>query len=301
MTVSHLTQTPRALATERLQEQLVERILARLGFNRRPTPTIDALRSLYSAWCERVPFDNIRKLIHVRGANPAPLPGSTPEDFFEAWLKFGAGGTCWPGAGALHAFLTAVGFDAVRAIGTMIAAPNLPPNHGTVIVNFGSEMFLVDSSILHGHPLSLKKDAETSISHPAWGVRSVWRESNWFIQWRPLMRLEGFDCRLDRFPATESDFTDSYARTRDWSPFNYELSLRVNRGDKVIGVASGHSISRLPDGSVTRTPLTPNDRRRFLIEAVGITEALVMQLPDDVPTPPPPWSQTAQTLAESAR
>jgi N-hydroxyarylamine O-acetyltransferase len=298
MTVSDLTQAGRPAAV--LPEQLVERILARLGFNRRPAPTIGGLRSLYSAWCERVPFDNIRKLIHVRSASTAPLPGSTPEDFFEAWLKFGTGGTCWPGAGALHALLTTVGFDAVRAIGTMMAAPNLPPNHGTVLVNFGSEMLLVDSSILHGYPLSLSRDSETSVSHPAWGVRCVWRETNWFVQWRPLMRLEGFDCRLDRFPATEMDFKESYARTRGWSPFNYELSVRVNRGDKVIGVASGHSISLLADGSVTRTPLTPDERRRLLIEDIGITEALVVQLPDDVPTPPPPWSQTAQAMAQSA-
>jgi N-hydroxyarylamine O-acetyltransferase len=214
MTASHFTQDGRSLAAKGLSNQLVERILARLGFNHLPAPTIDALRSLYGAWCERVPFDNIRKLIHVRAANAAPLSGSTPEDFFEAWLKFGTGGTCWPGAGALHAFLAALGFDAVRAIGTMMAAPNLPPNHGSVLVNLGSQIFLVDSSILHGSPLRLSKDSETSVSHSAWGVRCVWRESNWFIQWRPLMRLEGFECRIDRFPATETDFSDFYERTR---------------------------------------------------------------------------------------
>jgi N-hydroxyarylamine O-acetyltransferase len=300
MTVSHLTQV-RPIAGEALSEQFVERILTRLGFNRHPAPTSDGLRDLYSAWCERIPFDNIRKLIHVRSANSAPLPGTTPEDFFEAWLKFGTGGTCWPGAGALHALLTTLGFDAVRGIGTMMAAPNLPPNHGTVLVKFDGHMVLVDSSILHGHPLTLSQDSETSVSHPAWGVRCVWRETNWFVQWRPLMRLEGFDCRLDRFPATETDFKDSYARTRGWSPFNYELSVRANRGDKVLGVASGHAISLLADGSIVRTPLTPDERRRFLIEVIGITEALVLQLPDDVPTPPPPWSQTAQSLAESSQ
>src|SRR5689334_10389672 len=162
MTVSHFTQRGRTIPPKTLPEQLVERILARLGFNNHPAPTPEALRSVYSAWCERVPFDNIRKLIHVRAANAAPLPGSTPEDFFEAWLKFGTGGTCWPGAGALHTFLAALGFDAVRAIGTMMAAPNLPPNHGTVLVNFGDQTFLVDSSILHGHPLRLSEDSETS-------------------------------------------------------------------------------------------------------------------------------------------
>ena len=114
------------------------------------------------------------------------------------------------------------------------------------------------------------------------------------------MKPEGFECRLDRFPGTQTDFRDSYARTRDWSPFNYELSVRVNRGDTVIGVAFGHSVSILGDGSVVRTPLTPSERRRLLIEDVGITEALVMQLPDDVPTPPPPWSQTARAQADGA-
>lgn len=281
--------------TDGLSENLVERILVRLGFNRRPTPTIEALCSLYSAWCQRVPFDNIRKLIHVPAANAAPLPGSTPEDFFDAFLKYGTGGTCWSGAGALHALLVSLGFDAVRGIGTMLAAPKLPPNHGTVLVNFGSQIFLVDSSILHDQPLNLRKDSETSVSNPAWGIRCNWREGNWYIQWRPLMRLEGFECRIDRFPAIDSDFRDFYDRTRAWSPFNYELSVRINRGDKVIGVAFGHSISLLADGRVVRTPLTAEERRRLLIEDVGITEAIVMQLPDDVPTPPPPLSQTAQS------
>jgi len=40
-------------------------------------------------------MDNVRKLIHLRANDPAPLPGDTPEDFFGAWLVHGAGGTCW--------------------------------------------------------------------------------------------------------------------------------------------------------------------------------------------------------------
>jgi N-hydroxyarylamine O-acetyltransferase len=300
VSTSSFSETHRPLVTESLPEGLLERILNRLGFNRRPASTLDTLRTLYCGWCEKVPFDNIRKLIHVRAANAEPLPGSTAQDFFEAWLKFGTGGTCWPGAGALQALLASLGFDAIRCIGTMLAAPNLPPNHGTVIVKFDKQLFLVDSSILHGQPLSLNKDAETSISHPAWGVRCVYRDNHWYVQWRPLMKPEGFDCRLDRFSATETDFRDSYERTRGWSPFNYELAVRINRGDTVIGVAFGHSVSIRVDGTVVRTPLTVHERRRLLIEDVGISEPLVMQLPSDVATPPPPWSQTAQALAGAA-
>lgn len=260
---------------------------------------MDALRALYGAWCKKVPFDNVRKMIHIRAANPAPLSGSMAEDYFEAWLKFGAGGTCWPGAGALHAFLASLGFDAVRCIGTMLVAPNLPPNHGTVIVKLDNELFLVDSSILHGEPLRLNKDSETAVAHPTWGVRCVPRDGHWYIQWRPTMKPEGFECRLDRFPATETEFRDSYERTRAWSPFNYELAVRINRGERVLGVAFGHSVSFHADGTVTKTQLTSSERRRLLLEDVGIAESLVMRLPDDVPTPPPPGSETA--LAEAAR
>jgi hypothetical protein len=34
---------------------------------------------------------------------------------------------------------------------------------------------------------------------------------------------------------------------------------------------------------------------RFLIEDLGIHEAIVQRLPADTPTPPPPWSRTAQS------
>jgi len=42
-----------------------------------------------------VPFDNVRKLIHVKSGKAGPLPGGTAEDFFTAWLRHGTGGTCW--------------------------------------------------------------------------------------------------------------------------------------------------------------------------------------------------------------
>src|SRR5690348_16732226 len=103
-----------------LPAELVERVLAKLGFARRPEPTLENLRRLYGAWCQRVPFDNVRKLIHLRAGNRGPLPGGTAEDFFEAWLKHGTGGTCWANAGACHALWQSLGFDVERGLGTMM-------------------------------------------------------------------------------------------------------------------------------------------------------------------------------------
>ena len=94
-----------------LNDELLERVLAALGFSHRPERSPAGLRAVYAAWCQKIPFDNVRKLIHLRAGKEAPFPGGVAEDFFEGWLKYGTGGTCWAGAGACHALLSTLGFD----------------------------------------------------------------------------------------------------------------------------------------------------------------------------------------------
>ena len=67
-----------------LSEGLVERILERLDLRSRPDVSREGLATLYSAWCQRVPFDNVRKLIYLRSGASGPLPGDDPAAFFEA-------------------------------------------------------------------------------------------------------------------------------------------------------------------------------------------------------------------------
>lgn len=276
-----------------LPRELLERVLARLGFTTPPEPTLPGLRDVYGAWCRCIPFDNIRKLIHVRTGNAGPLPGSSPGDFLEAWLRHGTGGTCWSNAGATHALLVSLGFPAVRGIATMLAAPNLPPNHGTVQVMFDGVRYLVDGSILCGEPLRLDERETTRVEHPARGVQCAERNGHLYIAWRPLHKVDGFECRLERFGATAEDFREMYERTRGWSPFNYEANARKNRGEEVVGVAFGDAVTLRADGSVEQVPVTHAERDRVLIEKVGMSEEIVAQLPEDVETPPPPGSKTA--------
>ena len=276
-----------------LSDGILERVLTKLGFANHPEPALENLRRIYSAWCRRVPFDNVRKLIHMRSGNGGPLPGNTATDFFEAWLEHGTGGTCWSGAGAYQALLQSLGFDSVRGIGTMLVAPDLPPNHGTVQVTFGAKKFLVDCSILHGEPLRLDEDIETGVEHQAWGVRCFRRDSRWHIAWRPLHKLDGLECRLEGFGFEQADFEQRYEQTRGWSPFNYELSARLNKMDRVVGIGFGKAVTLLHDGSVDSHPASNSERRRLLIEEIGLSEEIVDRLPADIPTAPPPWSKTA--------
>ncbi len=276
-----------------LSDSRVERVLPALGFSSRPEPTLSSLRAIYAAWGRSVPFDNARKLIHLHRQDAAPLPGTAAEDFLEAWLRHRAGGTCWAGANAFHAVLTALGFDAERVVATMMAAPNLPPNHGSVRVHVEGGEHLVDTSMLTGEPLRLDGASEITVPHPAWGVRGETRDGKWHIRWRPLLRTEGFDCRLESFGADHGEYRDRHEITRGWSPFNFQLSARINRGDTVMGVAMGNAVVLHADGTAEQRPIDDTERRRILIEDFGMSEELVFQLPADRPTPPPPGSKTA--------
>lgn len=277
-----------------LPPPLLERVLLRLGFRSRPEPAFEPLRQLYAAWCQRVPFDNLRKLIQLRAGDPGPLPGDDPVDFFEAWLRYGAGGTCWAGNGALHALLRALGFDARRGLGTMLVAPDVPPNHGTVLVPIDSRRYLLDASVLHGEPLLLDQDAPTQVMHGAWGASCERRGRHWVVHWRPLHAPQGLDCRIERLRVPAREFHQRHERSRPWSPFNFSAYVRSNRGESAIGIAFGQQVELGPHGSVRRFEPSLAQRAQLLIERLGIDAVLVERLPPDLPLPPAPDSATAR-------
>lgn len=276
-----------------LSDALLDRVLERLRLPQRPEPDLAGLASVYFAWSHAVPFDNLRKLIHLTAGDPGPLAGDSVTDYFEAWLRWGNGGTCWAGNGALCMLLRTLGFDAARGIATMMVAPDLPPNHGTVVVAIEERRYLVDASMLFAEPLLLDESAETRVEHPARGVRCAMQGGNWHVHWRPLHMAGGLDCRIDRLHATADEFSDWHELTRGWSPFNFAANARINRDDAVVGIAFQQRIELRAGGDESRTAIDFAERQRVLIEEVGIHPELVERVPADRYTPPPPTSRTA--------
>ena len=283
-----------------LPPELLERILGKLGFASTPEASLASLRSLFDAWCRSVPFDNVRKLIHVRSGDPGTLPGDDSVDFFESWLKHGTGGTCWVNNGGMFRLLISLGFDAVRGEGTMLIAPNIPPNHGTVIVALDGERYVVDGSILQVEPLRLDESQVTAVINPAWGVECVKRDGHFVIRWRPAHKPDGLDCRIDRLGVSRETFRQRHEATRPWSPFNYELYARSVRCKSMVSACFQHRVEFDRDGQMSKSPLDEPGRARFLIEELGMSEEIVQALPPDMPTPPPPGSETAKRAASEA-
>ena len=284
---------------DELAPALVERVLDGLGFAAPPPVDLQGLAALYHAWCRKVPFDNLRKRIHLNSGSSAVFPGDSAEDFFDAWLRYRTGGTCWAGNGALCTLLASLGFPARRGVATMLARPNIPPNHGTVVVEFDRTLYIVDASMLHSEPLRLDAVTPTAIGHPAWGVNADQRDARWHIRWRPLNLPSGMDCRIESFGATHAEFSERHAATRAWGGFNFEIHARLIRGASLLGTCNGKRVEIDAHGAVHERKVDRDEQKRVLIEELGFAEALVAQLPPDTPTPPPPGSRTAQAAARS--
>jgi N-hydroxyarylamine O-acetyltransferase len=268
-----------------MRDELVEAVLARLAVER-PAPDLAGLRSVYASWCRSVPFDNTLKLMHTADGLPGPLPGSTADSFFGAWLEHGTGGTCWAGNGALHDFLAALGFVVERALATMLPRPDLQgPNHGSVIVTIDGTRYIADASILSGEPIRILERGEHATGPLP---RLAWLEDKPAVLWRMLTAPDGFPCRIDRIGAGWDEWDALHQHTARWSPFNYELSIRLQRGSESIGAANGQRFVFQEDGSLDASPLAGMDRTRFLVEEIGISEIVAQRVPLDRPIPPRP-------------
>ncbi len=266
-----------------MREATVAAVLGKLGVQR-PEPDLDGLRAVYAAWCRRVPFDNVQKLIHLADARPGPLPGSTAESFFGAWLDDGTGGTCWSGNGALHGLLAALGFDVARVIATMLSSPRASqPNHGSVLATVDGERWLVDASILSGSPIRVPEPGAHGDAGPL--PRFEWLDGRPAVLWRTASAPDGFHCRVETIGAGPAEWDERHQRTAGSGPFNHGLNARLLEGDASVGVSRGRRFRLEPDGAVSAWEVDREGRVRFLVEVLGIAERIAVRVPDDRPLP----------------
>lgn len=266
----------------RLADALVERVLERLGIAAPPiTPA--GLATVYGAWCENVPWDNVQKRISVV-AGRAVLGGAQPDEFFENYVRHGTGGTCWPSAGALHALLVHLGFPARRAVAAMgVERWGRGVNHGTTIVRLDGDDLVVDSSILHGVPLPLR--ARARIDHPAHRTRVEQRDGEWLIWWTQHARDEEMACLLLEDDVPLSRYLERYEASRV-TGFSYRLTFAKGVGGGILSVNGSKRAVRAATGVIVYGDVP--DRGRVLVEEGGLSEDIVARLPADDPEPERP-------------
>ncbi len=228
---------------------LRELVLRRLGFSQSPATDIEGLRALYGAWCARVPFENMQKMIALRAHDHRALPGGRAVEFFESWLARGTGGTCWPTSNALFELVRSLGFEARRIAGSMRDLGIV--NHASVKVTIGATDWLVDSSLLCNVPLPLRDEvfvlgdpvfaAEVEFDRPA------------HVVWSHTPPNSGYlPCRLTEDNATHASYLARYEESRARSPFNQRLYARRNRPGEMVVLVGSTRFSKTVRGVETR-------------------------------------------------
>ena len=271
------TPLPDALP-DALPRALRDRVLARLALDAAAVaPDLAGLRAVYGAWCARVPFDNVRKMIALRtraddGAPPsgAPLPGAHADDFFDAWLAHGTGGTCWPSSNALYALLRALGFPARRVAASMRDMG--VPNHGSIKVAVDGRDWLVDSSMLTGVPIPLGP-TNAVVGAAPFGAE-VEAADGTHVVWFATPPHDHFPCRLLDDPVDHPFYLGAYEGSRGRSPFNDRLYARRNLPGRKIVLRATTRFEQTADG-VEERELTRDALLASLRDEVGIAPAMV--------------------------
>jgi N-hydroxyarylamine O-acetyltransferase len=259
--------TNKALTSTRVDE-----VVELLGFDARPDADLDGLHDVYRAWCRRIPFDNLRKLVALHFEMPE-IPGIDPADFFAAWQFTGAGATCWGGNNAIHALLIGLGFDARLHAASMSDAE---VNHGTTIVEIDGDRFMVDTAILTDAPVPLIPETPASVDHEGYVTRAVPDPAGWLIDCQTREPDVRFPCRIH----DEMDHAASVAaneKSRTWSPFNDGIMAKINDASGTWWLKDGE-LTRIDRSGTTSSKLSDAEIDEFLVETTGHLPQLVAEV-----------------------
>ena len=248
-----------------LSTTLRDAVCARLGVAP-AAPTLELLEAVYAAWCRRVPFDNVRKLIALREAAPPPLPGTQATDFFEHWLAHGTGGTCWSSSNALYMLATALGFTARRIAGSMRDLGII--THGSTVVTVDGRDWLVDSSALTQRPVPLFAGPYLD-PDPAFATTWVMDGDTHLLHFGGAPGPEHTVCRFMIDFIDRAYLDAAHERSRGIGRFNEVTYARRNVADGFLVLWQAVRYHRTAGGTDVR-PLDRDALRQVLADDFGL-------------------------------
>lgn len=254
-----------------ISPELRDRVLARLGLTKPVTVDLDGLSALYRAWCDKIPFDNVRKLIALRTGEDGPLPGTTGTDFFEHFLEYGTGGTCWPTANAIHELLVSMGFASRRVAGSMRDQGFV--THGTVKVTIDDADWLVDTSMLVNIPLLVGEKVFVS-DDPLFTAEVEPLDEEHMVWFCNAPNDTYTPCRLMIDPIDHDYIHAAYEKSRGFGVFNQHIYARRNFPGAML-VLRGPSLHRRTLGRTETTTLTRDQLLASLRDEFGIAEPML--------------------------
>ena len=233
-----------------------------------------------------MPFDNLLKRIWIAGEQTGPLPGGNSGEFFANWLSHGTGGTCFSINGGLYALTQSAGFEARLIAGTVIVEGfTRDTNHGSV-VNLEGVDYPVDGNIGSFNVLPLDSNRPTSSGESIHDIQAMPLDGGFDVFWYTGIDRTGplvfrTDPKYD--PVEHAFFLDRYDSSKEFSPFNEAVYICRRFPDSIVTVGRNKRLDVGLNNTVSTTEISAEDRKRVLIEDLGISEEIADALPPDVP------------------
>jgi N-hydroxyarylamine O-acetyltransferase len=229
--------------------------LDRIGLERPPKPTLEALSAIVGAHCAAIPFENIDVLL----GRPPKLDLVS----LQARMVHGKrGGYCFEQNLLLRAGLRALGFTATGMIARVVRGfPADAPRHAShmvVRVDLPDGPFLADTgfgNLTPTGPLAMQPAIEQQTTHELMRLLPVGSElvlqvklgDNWENLWRLCLHAT-----VD----ADYDVANWFTATHPASPFvNNMIAARPGPGGARHTFLNGRVNLRLPDGTVKRQEL----------------------------------------------
>ena len=253
----------------------------------RAQPGSGFLEALFTRFNARVPFENASKIVRDADvADPAGKP-RTPDVFWADHLASGAGGTCFARVAAFGALLEELGFRTCRVLGRVLN----PGDHAALLVETRDGETIADV----GFPLSALLPARAGlVETPLCDVRVAATALGFALAFEGGVPDGPRSLEIFRASVSESDYLECWRGTfQRPSRFLQEVSLRVDRGNRVLAFARGEA--RVDDlHSRLRVPLSV-PHAAALAPLFGVDEELLARAFEIAGDPAPGSPDTTLT------
>ncbi|MGH9886883.1 MAG: hypothetical protein ACREBE_15235, partial [bacterium] len=169
----------------------------------------------------------------------------------------------------------ACGFDVRRISASMFDRDD--HNHGSLVVRLAGEEVMVDSSMLNGTPIPLRRGVEAKLADPVHPIRVEPVEASFRIHWGMSQSHDTMPCRLMDDPVDEAFYLDRYEISRGYSVFNNALYARRNFPGRLVSFVGRMRHEKTATGVASRE-LTLDELRKTLVEELGLSEVIVARL-----------------------
>ena len=213
----------------------------------RAQPGSGFLEALFVRFNDRVPFENASKIVRDADIGDLAAKPRTPDVFWSDHLATGTGGTCFARVAAFDALLTELGFRTRRVIGRV----REPGDHAALFVETGGREVIADV----GFPLPGLIAPEPGLVETTLASLRVDRDGEGLRVTYDGGVPEGpRSLFLDTQTVAPEKYRELWERTfRGGAPFLRELTMRRDRGDRILSYAGGevrvddrHSRLRVP-------------------------------------------------------